>query len=159
MGKQVWVSAARSVDRQFEVGKANTDTSLIAENYVADLSKIVSDASSAAESKSLAVSKPLSDSSSASESIALQTTFIRAFSDSAFATDDVDGEASIQDDQEMQFTKVRSEIALVAETAVKSSGKAVSDSGLVSDAGSFRGQGYCDFDYFADDYVGFSGTF
>jgi hypothetical protein len=33
------------------------------------------------------------------------------------------------------------------------------DGADAADAGSYRGQGYCDFAYFADDYVGYSGTF
>ena len=71
----------------------------------------------------------------------------------------MDGEASILDDQEMQFTKVRTEIAVVAESALKLAGKVASDSASATESGSYRGQGYCSFDYFAEDYVGFSGTF
>ena len=85
--------------------------------------------------------------------------FSRSFSDTAFATDDVDGAASAQDDQEMHFSKVTSDISHVSESAVKLTSKTLTDSGVMSDSGTFRGQGYCDFDYFADDYVGFSGTF
>lgn len=47
----------------------------------------------------------------------------------------------IIDAQVVQFTKVSS------------------DSGVTADSGSLRSQGYCDFTYFAEDYVGASRTF
>jgi len=33
------------------------------------------------------------------------------------------------------------------------------DEASLTDAGSYRSQNYCDFAYFAEDYVGASGTF
>jgi hypothetical protein len=49
--------------------------------------------------------------------------------------------------------------ALIADLELKLPGKVSSDSGSVADAGSLRGQGYAAFDYFAEDYVGYSLTF
>jgi hypothetical protein len=49
------------------------------------------------------LAKSFSDSSSASDAFERQVDFSRAFNDSVFFTDDVDGAASILDDQEMQF--------------------------------------------------------
>jgi len=83
----------------------------------------------------------------------------KSLSDSVGVTDDVDGEASVLDDQEMQFFKSTSNVANVTESHVKLAQKVASDSASTSDSGSYRGQGYCAFDYFAEDYVGFSGTF
>lgn len=112
-------------------------------------------------------------------------------------TDDVDGEASILDDQVMQFVKTKSDTASASDDifyvlifirdytddafALDSfsfnaerpliDGSSVSDlysggpsknlieSALISDAGSLRSQGYCDFTYFAEDFVGASRTF
>jgi len=42
---------------------------------------------------------------------------------------------------------------------VKSLSKRLVDQSTSSDSGSLRGQGYCDFDYFSEDYVGYSRTF
>lgn len=137
----------------------------------------------------------------------------KAISDALSVTDDLDGQATAQDDQEMQFFKSLSESpsladtyvaevgknlsespsitdsdvfefgktlsespsitdayaseygmaktdsSLISELALKLTGKNLSESPSLTDSGSFRGQGYCDFTYFADDYVGFSGTF
>lgn len=99
--------------------------------------------------------------------------------DQAFATDDLDGEASAEDDQEIAFVKTRTDIGVVSDTfdrtvtylrdftengsatesAVKLTTKFRSDSGAVSDSGDLRSQGYCDFTYFAEDYVGASRAF
>jgi hypothetical protein len=99
--------------------------------------------------------------------------------DQTFVTDDLDGEASAEDDQEIAFVKTRTDIGVASdsfnrtvtylrdfaengsasESAVKLTTKARSDSGSVSDSGDLRSQGYCDFTYFAEDYVGASRTF
>ena len=85
--------------------------------------------------------------------------------DQTFVTDDLDGEASAEDDQEIAFVKTRTDIGVVSETfdrtvvylrdftenggatesAVKLTTKFRSDSGAVSDSGDLRSQGYCDF--------------
>ena len=99
--------------------------------------------------------------------------------DQTFVTDDLDGEASAEDDQEIAFVKTRTDIGAVSDTfdrtvtylrdftengsatesAVKLTTKFRSDSGAVSDSGDLRSQGYCDFTYFAEDYVGASRAF
>lgn len=135
----------------------------------------------------------------------------------AFFTDDVDGAASAQDDQEMQFVKVTGnaastsdtfywrvdfdrafsdttllggdyinmvtgkqlpdilavsertmkslaktpipESALLGDVTLVSAGKALLDLAPATDAGSLRSQGFSDFTYFAEDYVGASRAF
>jgi hypothetical protein len=153
--------------------------------------------------------------------------------DSIFVTDDVDGAASILDDQEMQFVKLHTDVvgvgdsiqigivftrqfidtgvaldsvafaiakalsdgytisdvanvltgkhvsdtfalsethtkavtaartdsALLGDAHASALSKVLSDTPLIADAGSLRSQGYCDFTYFAEDYVGASRTF
>ena len=139
----------------------------------------------------------------------------KSLSDTVGFTDDVDGAASILDDQEMQFHKARTHVASVSEvferqvdyiraftnssntsdstnmvtgkhiydipvaseTLAKSLARLRSDSALLGDAtvvspgkvvldltsstdtGSLRSQGYSDFTYFAEDFVGASTTF
>jgi len=61
------------------------------------------------------LAKSFSDSSSASDAFERQVDFSRAFNDSVFFTDDVDGAASILDDQEMQFFKFTNDAAFVGE--------------------------------------------
>jgi len=47
----------------------------------------------------------------------------------------------------------------IADSSFNTPGLSKSDSALFSDTGSLRSQGYCDFTYFAEDYVGASRTF
>jgi hypothetical protein len=61
------------------------------------------------------LAKSFSDSSSASDAFERQVDFSRAFNDSVFFTDDVDGAASILDDQEMQFFKFTNDAAFIGE--------------------------------------------
>jgi len=99
--------------------------------------------------------------------------------DQTFVTDDLDGEASAEDDQEIAFVKTRTDIGVASDTfnrtvvylrdftengsasesAVKLTTKVRSDSAAFTDSGDLRSQGYCDFTYFAEDYVGASRTF
>ena len=103
----------------------------------------------------------------------------KALANSVDATDDVDGEASILDDQEMQFVKNTTNVATISEVIaiattfnrafadsfgvtdgdVLDFGKRPSNTASMTDAGSLRSQGYCDFTYFQEAYVGASRTF
>ena len=62
------------------------------------------------------LSKPFADSGAASDVFTRQVDFSRAFEDDVFFTDDVDGEATILDDQEMQFFKNTTDVANVSES-------------------------------------------
>jgi hypothetical protein len=99
--------------------------------------------------------------------------------DQATATDDLDGTATPLDDQELQFVKVKTNIAAVSDLLFLSTGfnrafsesptltdddvfnfgKLPSDTISATDAGSLRSQGYSDFTYFLEDFVGASQTF
>ena len=59
----------------------------------------------------------------------------------------------------LALSRSLSDSGSIDETSVKLVGKNLGDAASVGDSGSFRGQGYSDFTYFADDYVGFAGTF
>lgn len=158
----------------------------------------------------------------------------KLLADSVFATDDIDGEASILDDQEMQFVKqhtdivgmsdfiqlgvvftrdfvnnsalvdsisfsiakpfsssyaasdvlnvvtgkhvgddglalsdaltrtvsmVRADAASISDSHAAALSKVLSDTPSIADAGALRSHNYCDFAYFAEDYVGTSRTF
>ncbi|TXH09440.1 MAG: hypothetical protein E6R03_16845 [Hyphomicrobiaceae bacterium] len=68
-----------------------------------DMIKGLADPASASESYASALHKPLVDGSSVSDTDRYE--FIKTLFDRVTVTDDFDGAASIQDDQEMQFTK------------------------------------------------------
>ena len=57
------------------------------------------------------------------------------------------------------FARSRADSALLGDAVVASPGKGVLETTSTSDEGSLRSQGYADFIYFAEDYVGASQTF
>jgi hypothetical protein len=119
----------------------------------------VLDTTRTTDSHSLSSSKSLSDDAVPLDTAALSPS--KFLSDSLSATDDLDGAASLEDDQEMSFIKVTSEgIGGIADNAVLLAGKSNSDSSFGSDSGSSLKQDYTnDPLYFADDYVGTKATF
>ena len=157
VGKVLSDSSSVSESEVKAVGKGLSDSPVISESHVYDFGKALSDSSLISEAHVVDLSKVASDSFSASDDQVFA--FGKTLSDSVGVTDDVDGEASVLDDQEMQFFKSTSNVANVSESHVKLTQKVTSDSASASDSGSYRGQNYCAFDYFAEDYVGFSGTF
>jgi hypothetical protein len=140
------------------VGKALSDSSGTADSAALGFGTVQSDSGSTSDQiDSFAIGKPLQDTSSVSEN---QTMDFHKFIDElAGVTDDLDGEASAEDDQEMTFTKVRSDLSTISDSFAYSSMSAVSDTIGSNDTGSLRSQGYCAFDYFLEDYVGASRTF
>ena len=55
--------------------------------------------------------------------------------------------------------RTASDDALISDLRVLTPGKTRTEQATLTDAGSLRSQGYCDFSYFAEDYVGASRTF
>jgi len=140
------------------VGKTLSDNSVTADSAALDIGTVQADSGLTSDQiDTFAVGKALQDNSSASEN---QTMGFHKFIDElAGVTDDLDGEASAEDDQEMTFTKVTSDLSTLSDSFAYSSMSAVSDTIGPNDTGSLRSQGYCAFDYFSEDYVGASRTF
>jgi hypothetical protein len=139
-------------------GKPVSDASTASDDALIGIGKVASDSGSLADQiDTLGIGKVLQDASSTGDD---QTMAFHKFIDEAAGvTDDLDGEATADDDQEMTFTKVRSDLATMTDLLVSGSGKGLSDTIGSSDSGSLRSQGYCAFDYFLEDYVGASRTF
>ena len=133
------VGADEILLRQF--GAARTDTAVPTDLYASSLARFLTDAVAF------------------SDTVVPSVQFQRAFQDASNATDDVDGLASILDDQEILFEKTNNNTLFVAESDVLSTGKVLGDAASFADAGSLRSQGFADFTYFAEDYVGASRTF
>ena len=85
----------------------------------------------------------------------------KILSETIGVTDDIDGESSVLDDQEIQFFKVRVDVARATDTFdfTMAFNRTFTDTASSTDAGSIRNQGYADFTFFAEDYVGASRTF
>lgn len=143
------------------------------------ITKILSEAPSVAdELKFLPFGKNPSDAPVATDAITSRS-FTKLLTDIVDSTDDIDGAASTQDDQELQFAKVTTNIASLTDVLalattfnraytdafgvtdgdVLNFGKRPSETTSMTDAGSLRNQGYADFTYFQGDYVGASRTF
>jgi hypothetical protein len=213
--------------------KVSTDPVGAVDDDVLAFAKALSDHGFISEAiDTLTIGKSLSDVPAASDAINSKVS-TKQLSDTVSFTDDVDGTASILDDQEMQFTKIKTDVAaaidvferqvdfdrafadasgvvdndllaigkslsdtpntsdstnmvtgkqiydipVASETLAKSLARLRSDSALLGDAtvvspgkvlldlasstdtGSLRSQGYSDFTYFAEDFVGASTTF
>lgn len=227
-------SVADDFSRQLVYARALADSPLTSDQInTVDFGKTDSDVSFALDAvDNIDLGKGLSDAAAAADEINTVST-TKQLASFIFATDDVDGTASILDDQETQFTKLRTDVTVLtdviyvqkgylreffdfgfaadaetvslgkqitdvprtsdtinmltgkhiydipttSEAVAKSFGFAWANSALPGDAnivafgkkpqdlasttdtGSLRSQGYADFTYFAEDYVGASRAF
>ena len=148
-------SAAESIS--LGAGKILTDAYGATDSESFQFGKALADSSAMTDAAALAQNKTLADSSVTSDNQNMD--FHKFIDEITGVTDDLDGEATANDDQEMTFTKVRSDLATIVDLFAHSTGRGLSDTIGSSDAGSLRGQGYCAFDYFEADYVGYSQSF
>lgn len=175
IGKNLNETPNFTEETAFAVGMLRADVFYAAESISVGSGKVFDDSSGAIDEESLQFIKALTDASGATDETLLSpnkvvsdnsgTTdnqnmdFHKFIDEIAGVTDDLDGEATAEDDQEMTFTKVRSDLATIVDLFTYSSNKGLSDTIGSSDSGSIRGQSYCAFDYFAEDYVGYSQNF
>ena len=156
--------------------KSVTDNATVAENITAAFAAAKADAAATSDQALLTFSKTLADIASATDLMArsfsrpgvtdattatdVQLNHINKHAfDTATATDDLDGAASAEDDQEMQFTKTRSDTATALDAIVRNLVRPLADATSITDTGLLRSQGYTpDFTYFLEDYVGVSRT-
>ena len=186
-----------SEEHIFDFFKPLTDTATVLDPISKNFSTGFADAYGASEVSTLTLGKVANDSFSTNDQLfvkhpnkglneaptavdAIDAFAITKFlADQATVTDDLDGEATTEDDQEMQFAKVTGNIAAatdalnfavsynraftdsygVTDGDVLNFGKRPSDTTSMTDVGSLRSQGFADFTYFAEDYVGASRTF
>ena len=140
------------------LGKSESDQAGTTDNSILNVASVQSDLSQLSDDiDTFAIGKPLQDSSVSSE--VQNMNFHKFVEEATGVTDDLDGEATTDDDQEMTFVKVRSNLATMVDSFAHSTGRGLSDTIGTNDSGSLRSQGYCAFDYFLEDYVGASQTF
>lgn len=114
----------------------------------------------AEDSSILTAGIPGVDFSSTSDIVELQVGYFRSIQDSVYSTDDIGGEATIDDDQTIQFFKQVTNIAQALESSVMFAGKVLGDILGTTDSGTILAQDYVDDPfYFAEDYVGVKRTF
>lgn len=120
-------------------------------------SKVLSDAYGATDATLLNPNKFAFDTSSTTDSHNMD--FHKFINEITGVTDDLDGEATAEDDQEMTFVKVRSDLAVIVDAITIVSGQGINDTIGASDSGSLLSQGYVELGYFLEDYVGVSRNF
>lgn len=140
------VSAADAITA-FSASKALADTATGTDSPAFSASKVLADTSSAADAFVASVLKPLSDTASAADASA--NNFTKIVSDLA----------ALADAAALSASKVLADTSTLADVVAISAGKSIIDTATASDSGSLRMQDYCDFTYFAEDYVGESRTF
>lgn len=143
--------ASAEDDQEIQFVKTRSDSSALTDNFskTVTFSRTFTEAPAANEEHSFDVNKPLTEAPTASDSFGKVVAFSRSFTEAGSASDsdtlntgkNLSDNGGIIDAQVVQFTK------------------ASSDSSVAADSGSLRSQGYCDFTYFAEDYVGASRTF
>jgi len=140
------------------LGKSQSDQAGTADSLIVDFASVQSDSSQTSDQIDiLNLGKVLEDSSVFSE--VQNMNFHKFIEEATGVTDDLDGEATTDDDQEMTFVKVRSNLATMTDTINIVKGKLFNDVSALTDSGSLRNQGYVEFSYFESDYVGDSRTF
>jgi len=157
--------------------KSLSDSSEAADVAVMTFYKSLADEGYASDAQVFEFAKSLSDTAVIPEQIS--KAFEKGYDDPAYpsdehfhsyqkilsetigVTDDIDGESSVLDDQEIQFFKVRVDVAHATDTLdfTMAFNRTFTDTASSTDAGSIRNQGYADFTFFAEDYVGASRTF
>ena len=140
------------------LGKSQSDQAGTADSSIVGFASVQSDSSQTSDQiDTLNLSKVFKDSSVFSE--VQNMNFHKFIEEATGVTDDLNGEATTDDDQEMTFVKVRSNLATMTDTINIVKGKLFSDVSALTDSGSLRNQGYVEFSYFESDYVGDSRTF
>ena len=96
-----------------------------------------------------------SDNTNLSDSLTFTNTFARALSDNITATDDINGEAVIDDDQTVQFIKTLLDNYNISDSNILQPNKVETDQLSSTDQVTILNQGYADNpNYFLEDYVG-----
>jgi hypothetical protein len=128
--------------------KSVMNMAFVNEQLVKTLSRPFADSATATEAKAFSLDKPLADSFSTQEALSFSTALTKA--DAATAADR----------PFKSFTRAPfSDTATAGDAFSLQPGKYLADNLGTGDTGSLRSQGYCDFSYFAEDYVGDSRTF
>lgn len=136
-------------DQEMQFRKIKTDVAGVAESFYrqVNFSRAYSDAAGTTDDELFAVGKYLVDVPAAYDSINMLTG--KQIYDIPVASENL----------AKSFSRPRSDSALLGDATIVAAGKVLLDLASTTDAGSLRSQGYSDFTYFSEDYVGASTTF
>jgi hypothetical protein len=133
------------------LGRQTSDSATTTDAAYKTVGKRASDTATASETVAKGVVKRLVEVSGVTDNLTKTMQFYRSFSDLV----------SLADSTEIvTYNGVAADdTSSVSDIAVKLIGKGLVDSSTVNAVGYLRGQDYCDFTYFAEDYVGYSRIF
>lgn len=126
-------TAAFVDDQTTNFGKGLEDSPVTGDLLALEYDKFLANSGAGTDTQALSIGKVADDSANFTLETTLDTT--KLLSDSIHVTDDVDGEASIEDDQNMLFTKSRTEVIWLTDSLDRTVAysRAFSDSGVASD--------------------------
>ena len=141
--------ASTEDDQEIDFVKTRTEIIGLTDVFERDVAfaRNFTEAPAANDDQTLAVAKTISKTPTATESVAKILTFTKT---------DVGG---LADTDVLNTGKNLSDNGGIIDAQVVQFAKVSSDSGVASDSGNLRSQSYCNFTYFAEDYVGASRTF
>ena len=162
VGKSLTDDASTQTQTAISLSTTKQDVLSASEVFTREVafSRAFTDNKSAVDNARLLLNKPFDDSFSAQDTFTRSVISSRFFTDQVFLTDDINGLASIDDDQKMLFNKFVTSTIITNSDPRLSLTKNITDSGAVSDSGELYAQGYMkNMDYFVLGYVGTTGSF
>ena len=152
--------------RQVNFARSLTDSSSARDVLAFDLARVFADAYSVGDAARVGTQKPVSDTAGVSEN-SPELVFTKATSDSSMFAESlvVDlakllyDESLAADQTSLHVSTPHSDTSATTDVAFRAPTKVLTELVPSTDAGSLRSQGYADFTYFAEDYVGASRTF
>lgn len=152
--------------RQVNFARSLTDSSSARDVLAFDLARVFADAYSVGDAARVGTQKPVSDAAGVSENPP-ELVFTKATSDSSVFAESlvVDltkllyDESLAADQMSLHVSTPHSDTSATTDVAFRAPTKVLTELVPSTDAGSLRSQGYADFTYFAEDYVGASRTF
>lgn len=142
-------------DETLAVTKGLKDSIGLTETFVRTLVFVrdFDDSFSVSEDSTFVVDKALQDGFAFTEHTAFDV--VKLLTDGVAMSDT----SSAVDGSQYSFSKYITNIAFASDATIVETQKGLSETVSGVDSGYLRGQGYCDFTYFAEDYVGYSRTF
>tara|TARA_R110000822_G_scaffold310366_3_gene442855 strand:+ start:910 stop:1536 length:627 start_codon:yes stop_codon:yes gene_type:complete len=147
-------------ETSLSTAKTFEDLAGASDNQTVDIGKVKLDALSFTDNvEKLESSKVLNNQADFQDVFSKSAAYQRSIVDVFSATDDIDGTATAEDDQEVSFIKVKSEPFSLSDNALLNFSKAIFESYSIGDSGQLISQNYAEVNYFSDDYVGFAQSF
>lgn len=159
------------------VAKAITEQLTLTETFARVMRRTLTDSISATDDvdgnlltddeQNMQYRKAVTDSFSVGDTTVVVVSFVRTFAETATVADAARANmikvltetTGLSEQALFQINRPVADTSTASDAAISSVRKPVAESTSVSDAGSLRMQSYCDFTYFAADYVGTSLTF